>query len=106
LCLVFRKLFDEVGSLVLIDEFSNPLHLGGAGSSEGSWISLVWKAEVEMMSRLFNEDGDCLVADLLEDATSMPWVKASIAENDVGCLHEVLLWVNSSEVLECPVVLW
>ena len=51
------------------------------------------------MSRVLNEDRDGLIADVLEDATSVPWIQLTIGEDYVRYLHEVTFWYASTEVV-------
>ena len=80
---VLGNLINEVCTLVLVNELSNPLSFSLAGVSQCLWVSFIWKAEIKMMSRVFNVDRDALIADLVKDTTSMPWVEGPVAENDV-----------------------
>ena len=95
----------EVGALVLIDELSNPLGLKLACLGESIRVGLVWQAEIEMMSRVFNVDDKSFIVDLLGDATSVPRVEATVREDDVGSLHEVALRDTAAKVIEGEVVL-
>lgn len=96
----------EACTLVLVDPFSDGLSLNLTSIGEGLWVGSVWKSKVQMMSRVLNVQDHSVWADILEDATSVPWVQRSITEDNVGSLGEVALWIHSTEVLQSPVVLW
>ena len=102
----FSKFLDKVSSLVLVDPLSDPLGLCLACCSQRFWVGFVWKTEIQMVGRVLDEDGDSLLTHLLEDTSGVPWIQGAIAENDIGCLHEVFLGVVAAEVRERPVVLW
>ena len=59
-----------------------------------------------MMGRFFDEDWDTLITDLIKYTTCVPWVKSSIAENDVWVFHKIFLRILSSKVSESPIILW
>ena len=103
--LIHGDLGEEVGALVLIDELSDPFGLKLASLGESIGVGLVWQAEIEMMSRVFNVDDKSLIIDLLGDATSVPRVEATVREDDIGSLHEVALRDASAEVIEGEIVL-
>jgi len=103
---LFRgDLLDEVGSLVLVDPLGDPFSLGLAGIGKSLRVGRVRQTQVGVMGRVLDVDSDGLIVDLLEDATSVPWVQISVGEDYVRGLEEVALWHAATEVVESPVVL-
>jgi len=54
---------------------------------------------------MLDVDRNTSVAHLAEDTTSVPGVKLSIAENNVGGLHEIIVGSVATKVSQSPVVL-
>ena len=91
--------------MVLIDPLGDPFGLSFAGIGERLGVGSIWQTKIRVMSRVFDEDCDRLIADVLEDATCVPWIQLTVGEDYVRHLHEVTLRYASTEVVKCPVVL-
>lgn len=98
ICCLVSDLGVEVSSLVLIDKLSDPFSLGLPGICKTLAVSFVGLAQVKMVGRLLDVDGHSLVVEGECDATCVPRIKLTIAEDDVRSLCEIFLWVVAAKV--------
>ena len=58
-----------------------------------------------MVSRIGDVYTNAVVAHIVGNSASVPWIKVAIREDDVVVIIEVLLRVSTAEVVQSPVVL-
>ena len=80
-------------------------HFNLSGLSHSRWVVDVWQSQIEVMSRVFDEQSHSVVSDVLCDTTAVPRVEVTVCEDQVGCSSEVLLRLSTSEVVKSPLVL-
>ena len=90
--------------MVLVNELRNPFSLGLSCIGEALTVGFVWLAQIEMVGRLLDIDGHRLVVKGESNAARVPWIKLTVTENNVRCLREILLGMQTAEVLESPVI--
>jgi len=94
---------------LLLIVFDPPLDDGfflGSGLSHGVWVSSVRQSQIEVMGRVLDVDHLVIWHHIFKHATCVPWIEVSVRENDVRSALEILGNISSSEVVQCPVVLW
>jgi len=95
----------EVVTLVLLNPLTNLLDLDLSGSGKRLWVSLIGESQIQVVSGVLNVEESGLLTHVEGNTTSLPGVELTVGENDVGSLHEILLGVQTTEVIKGPVVL-
>jgi len=69
--------------LIVLDPFFDVGHLDSSSLSKSPGIGIIGLSQIEVMSRLFDVEGDGVFGNVGCYTTSVPWVISSVGENDV-----------------------